>query len=49
MSGVPHHRIRSREELLHIALHDVLLSPLAPMLLFAAILVVCLLLFSRTA
>jgi hypothetical protein len=49
MSGVLHHRIRHSEEALHSAWYGVLLSPLAPSLLFVAILVVCLLLFSRAA
>jgi len=49
MSGVLHHRIRHSEEVLHSALYGVLLSPLAPTLLFVAIVIVCLLLFSRAA
>ena len=49
MSGVLHHRIKHSEEALHGALNGVLLSPLAPTLLFVAIIVVCLLLFSRAA
>jgi hypothetical protein len=49
MSGVLHHRIRQSEEVLRTAMYGVLLSPIALTLLFVAILVICLLFFSRAA
>lgn len=46
---VLHERIRHSEELLHTALYRVLFSSVALNLLFVAILVICVLLFSRAA
>jgi hypothetical protein len=46
---VLHQRIRQSEELLHTALYRVLFSSVALNLLFIAILVICVLLFSRAA
>jgi len=46
---VLHQRIRQSEELLHMALYRVLFSSVALNLLFVAILVICVLLFSRAA
>ena len=46
---VLHQRIRQSEELLHTAFYRVLFSSVALNLLFVAILVICLLLFSRSA
>jgi hypothetical protein len=46
---VLHQRIRQSEELLHAALYRVLFSSVALNLLFAAILVICLLVFAREA
>jgi hypothetical protein len=46
---VLHQRIRHSEELLHTALYRVLFSSVALNLLFVAILVICVLLFSRAA
>jgi hypothetical protein len=46
---VLHQRIRHSEELLHTALYRVLFSSVALNLLFVAILVICILLFSRAA
>jgi hypothetical protein len=46
---VLHQRIRQSEELLHTALYRVLFSSVALNLLFVAILVICVLLFSRAA
>jgi len=49
MSGVLHHRITHSQGVLYSAWYRVLLSSLAPWLVFVTILVVCLLLFSRAA
>jgi hypothetical protein len=46
---VLHQRIRHSEELLHTALYRVLFSSVALNLLFAAVLIICILVFAREA